>query len=231
MGGVDAKKMRRCSVDPYRWVDKGRLYTQAYYNNRARVTRAKRNALLRRRGELLERSFTHACETGGYRGVRLRRSENVRKRYLMQVAAMNLGLVLRAMLRQGTPRGAAEARKGPLCILLVLGALVAAVRGLFDRLRTSRGHRYQAAGGGWYVTTAPAAGQFNGLLSVAYPRSFTAHAPAAPGFPRKGILRLGAGAMVAFIAWMRVNAPWDRGSITSKPSRRRPARKASMSSK
>lgn len=144
---------------PYRWVDKGRLYTQqAYYNNRARVTRAKGKALLRRRGELLERSFAHVCETGGHRRVRLRGRENVRKRYLIQVAAMNLGLVLRAMLGQGTPRGAAEARKGPLCVLLVLGALVAAVRGLVDRLRTSRRRRHQAAGGGWYVTTAPVAG-------------------------------------------------------------------------
>jgi transposase len=136
---------------PHCWVDKGRLYTQqAYYNNRARVARAKGKALLRRRGELLERSFAHVCETGGHRRVRLRGRENVRKRYLVQVAAMNLGLVLRTMLGRGTPKGLAEARKGLLWLILVLGALLAAVGRVADRLRTSRGRRPMAVEGGWY---------------------------------------------------------------------------------
>lgn len=144
---------------PYRWVDKGRLYTQqAYQNNRARVTRDKGKALLRRRGELLERPFAHACDTGGLRRVRLRGRDNVRKRYVVHVAAMNLGLVLRAMLGRGTPRGVAEARKGVLWLIFVLGAMVAAVRTIADQLRASRGRPHEAAEGGWYAPLGLVAG-------------------------------------------------------------------------
>jgi transposase len=82
---------------------------------------------MRRRGELIERTFAHVCETGGHRRVRLRGGANVRKRYVIQVAAMNLGLVLRMMLGHGTPKGYAEARKGSLWLVATMGALVVAV--------------------------------------------------------------------------------------------------------
>jgi len=112
----------------HRWTDKGGIYTeQAYYGNRTRVGRPKGRALMRRRGELIERTFAHVCETGGHRRVRLRGRANVRKRYVIQVAAMNLGLVLRMMLGHGTPKGYAEARKGCLWLMATLGALVVAV--------------------------------------------------------------------------------------------------------
>jgi hypothetical protein len=144
---------------PYRWVDKGGLYTQqAYQNNRARVTRDKGKALLRRRGEMLERPFAHACDTGGLRRVRLRGRDNVRKRYVVHVAAMNLGLVLRAMLGRGTPRGVAEARKGVSWLIFVLGAMVAAMRTIADRLRASRVRPREAAEGGWYAALGLVAG-------------------------------------------------------------------------
>jgi transposase len=134
-----------------RWANRGGLYTQqAYTNNHDRVRRAKGKAHLRRRGELLERSFAHVCETGAHRRVRLRGRENVHKRYLIQVAAMNLGIVLRTMLGRGTPKGVAEARKGVLWVLLVLGALVAAVCRLGDQLRASRARAFGAAKGGWW---------------------------------------------------------------------------------
>jgi transposase len=121
-----------------RWTDKGGIYTeQAYYGNRTRVGRAKGRALMRRRGELIERPFAHICETGGHRRVRLRGRDNIRKRYLMQVAGMNLGLVLRTMLGRGTPRGLAAARKGRLWLLWVLGALVAAVVTVALRIRAT----------------------------------------------------------------------------------------------
>jgi len=83
------------------------LAWEAFHNNRARVRRKKGKELLRRRGERIERTFAHACETGAHRRVRLRGRENARKRYLVHAAALNLGLVMRTAFGYGTPRQAA----------------------------------------------------------------------------------------------------------------------------
>lgn len=92
-----------------RWADKGgRATAAAFYENRTRVKRKKGKALQRKRGELLERTFAHICETGGARRTRLRGRENVSKRYLLQASAANLGLVMRSLFGRGTPRGLAE---------------------------------------------------------------------------------------------------------------------------
>jgi transposase len=61
-------------------------------------------SLLRRRGELIERSFAHCYETGGMRRCHLRGRENILKRQLVHVGAFNLGLILRELLGAGTPR-------------------------------------------------------------------------------------------------------------------------------
>jgi transposase len=93
-----------------RFTDKGgMLAREAFHHNRARVRRTKGKKLLRQRGEKIERTFAHACETGGHRRLRLRGRQNARKRYLVHVAAMNLGLVMRMALGYGTPREAAAA--------------------------------------------------------------------------------------------------------------------------
>lgn len=78
---------------------------QAVYGNRRRIHGERGKELLRRRGELLERSFAHAYETGGMRRVYLRGRENVLKRILLQVGALNLSLVMRQLFGKGTPRG------------------------------------------------------------------------------------------------------------------------------
>jgi len=78
---------------------------QAVYGNRRRIHGERGKELLRRRGELLERSFAHAYETGGMRRVYLRGRENVLKRLLLQVGALNLSLVMRQLFGKGTPRG------------------------------------------------------------------------------------------------------------------------------
>ena len=75
------------------------------YANRRRLGTARGNRLMRRRGELLERSFAHSLETGGMRRVHLRGREKIEKRYLIHVAALNLGLVMRKLIGFGTPRG------------------------------------------------------------------------------------------------------------------------------
>jgi transposase len=49
----------------------------AVYRNRRRVRGDRGKALLRRRGELLERPFVHALETGAMRRTHLRRHGNI----------------------------------------------------------------------------------------------------------------------------------------------------------
>jgi transposase len=87
-----------------RWKDKPEAQ-QAVYGNRRRICGERGKELLRRRGELLERSFAHAYETGGMRRVYLRGRENVLKRVLIHVGALNLSLVMRQQFGKGTPRG------------------------------------------------------------------------------------------------------------------------------
>jgi len=77
---------------------------QAVYENRRRMGRAKGKQLLRKRGELIERTFAHCYETGGMRRTHLRQHENILKRLLIHVAGANLGLVLRNLYGTGTPR-------------------------------------------------------------------------------------------------------------------------------
>ena len=53
---------------------------QAVYANRRRVNGAYGKHLLRKRGELIERSFAHCYDTGGMRRTHLRGHENILKR-------------------------------------------------------------------------------------------------------------------------------------------------------
>jgi transposase len=77
---------------------------QAVYENRRRVQSEYGKRLLRRRGELVERSFAHCYETGGMRRCHLRGQGNILKRQLVHVGAFNLSLILRQLLGAGTPR-------------------------------------------------------------------------------------------------------------------------------
>src|SRR5216684_3878286 len=86
------------------WKDKAEAQA-AVYGNRRRIRGEHGKELLRRRGELVERSFAHAYETGGMRRVYLRGRENVHKRVLIHLGGLNLSLVMRQLLGKGTPRG------------------------------------------------------------------------------------------------------------------------------
>jgi transposase len=77
---------------------------QAVYQNRRRVRGEYGKSLLRRRGELVERSFAHCYETGAMRRCHLRGHKNILKRQLIHVGAFNLSLILRKLLGAGTPR-------------------------------------------------------------------------------------------------------------------------------
>jgi transposase len=77
---------------------------QAVYANRRRLQGRHGKQLLKRRGELIERSFAHCYETGGMRRTHLRGRENILKRQLIHVCAFNLSLIFRKILGAGTPR-------------------------------------------------------------------------------------------------------------------------------
>jgi transposase len=89
-----------------KWAEKGSARAGTY-SNRRRLRTKRGKALMRKRGELLERAFAHCLETGGMRRVHLRGRENILKRYLVHVAGFNLSLVMRQLLGFGTPRGLA----------------------------------------------------------------------------------------------------------------------------
>jgi len=76
----------------------------AVYANRQRIGGRRGKQLLRRRGELVERTFAHAYETGALRRLYVRGKENVHRRLLLQAAACNLALLLRKIIGAGTPR-------------------------------------------------------------------------------------------------------------------------------
>lgn len=78
---------------------------EAVYANRRRIRGRRGKALLRKRGEFLERSFAHAYDTGGMRRLHLRHRSNILKRLLIHIGGFNLGLVMRKLFGKGTPRG------------------------------------------------------------------------------------------------------------------------------
>jgi transposase len=86
------------------WTDKPESWRVATGANRRRVKGVRSKRLQKKRSEMVERSFAHVCETGGGRRTWLRGRVNVTKRYLIQVAAHNLGVVMRSLFGVGKPR-------------------------------------------------------------------------------------------------------------------------------
>lgn len=107
-----ASDVRAYVSEPDRGVRRwqGKAAEQAVvYANRRRVHGNYGKGLLRQRGEYLERSFAHCYDTGGMRRLWLRGKTNISKRVLIHAAAFNLGLIMRALVGAGTPRGASSA--------------------------------------------------------------------------------------------------------------------------
>jgi hypothetical protein len=86
------------------WTDKPPSWRVATTANRHRVKGERGKRSQKKRSELVERSFTQVCETDGGRRTWLRGRVNVSKRYRIQVAAFNLGVVMRTLLGVGKPR-------------------------------------------------------------------------------------------------------------------------------
>ena len=86
------------------WTDKPAGQQEAVYGNRRRCRGDRGKRLQRWRSERVERSFAHICETGGGRRSWIRGVMEAGKRYLIQAAAHNLGVVMRKLFGIGTPR-------------------------------------------------------------------------------------------------------------------------------
>jgi transposase len=106
----------------------------AVYANRRRAKGDRRKALMRRRGEYLERPFAHCLESGAMRRVHLRGCENIAKRYLVHVAACNLALLMRTLFGEGTPKGAAGKSGAVAALVAACARTTTATRTLLAQL-------------------------------------------------------------------------------------------------
>jgi transposase len=104
---LDFIGMRSYASEPARgrrdWEDKD-YERYCVYGNRRRIRGNRGKALLRQRGEKVERTFAHMYETGGMRRTHLRHRENILKRVLIHASGFNLSLILRRQHGFGKPR-------------------------------------------------------------------------------------------------------------------------------
>jgi len=114
-----------------RWKGKERE-RRAVNANRRRIRGIRGRALLRKRGEYVERPFAHHYDTGGMRRTHLRGHARIWKRLLVHSAASNIGLLMRTLIGVGKPRRLQEIGKAAreavcACTGAVLAAWCAAV--------------------------------------------------------------------------------------------------------
>ena len=156
-----------CWISRQHWVGEEDA-RDAVYANRRRKSGCRGQALMRRRGEILERTFAHTLDTGGLRRAHVRGHVNVAKRALVQVAAFNLGLLMRKLFNVGKPRALQGAAAAIAAAILAFLRWIVAPRGhsepqsrLTYRLRTLTRR-------GRPVRPCPAGTRFHhGLLVVA----------------------------------------------------------------
>jgi len=123
---------------------------KAVYANRRRVKGTYGKRLLKKRGELIERSFAHCYQTGAMRRVYLRGRENVLKRQLIHVGAFNLSLIFRETLGAGTPRELRNRRSRLIFVIFWFSSTLAVNSAAFRsiarfperRTRVPRHHRF-----------------------------------------------------------------------------------------
>lgn len=102
--------VRTVIADPQSQRRKPQRASEEHRSALRRATRATSSksgkALLRGRGEHLERSFCHMLDHGGMRRANLRGCEKLTKRHLGGAFAYNLSLLLRHLFGAGTPKQA-----------------------------------------------------------------------------------------------------------------------------
>ena len=104
----------------------------AVYGNRSRLKSGVGREAMRKRGEIVERSFAHVLGRGGMRRTWLRGRENVHKRYLVHIAGYNLGILMRALFGAGTPREARNVRFAFVFIIQAADTIAFVILAAFD---------------------------------------------------------------------------------------------------
>jgi transposase len=106
--GLQGEKIRTVIGDPYasqrRKESQCSMVKQVLHKARRAVKSASGKALLRKRGEHLERSFAHVLDHGGLRRATLRGTANLTKRQLAAAIAYDLSLLMRKLTGCGTPK-------------------------------------------------------------------------------------------------------------------------------
>jgi transposase len=108
---------------------------RAVHANRVSLLSGVARIALVLRAVLCAQAFGHVLDRGGMRRTRLRGRDNVARRYLIQVAGQNLGLLVRSLFGAGTPRAAADLR----LLWLAVGDLLLLVRIARRRTDTNTG--------------------------------------------------------------------------------------------
>jgi transposase len=127
----------------------------------SRATRsASGKALLRKRGEHLERGFCHVLDHGGLRRATLRGCEKLTKRQLAGALSHNLSLLLRHLFGIGTPKQAlAAARRALLGVVTWLWHAISVLAHFVSSPFTPTPRTFSA--GPRFQTARPAVGCFS----------------------------------------------------------------------
>lgn len=127
---LQGERVRVVIGDPHaskRKVDKqDPMVRQVLRKARQAVTSKSGKALLRKRGEHLERSFCHVLDHGKHRRATLRGRNNLTKRQLVAAFTHNLSLLMRHLTGHGTAKQWLAAAGG--AFLGAIGALWAALK-------------------------------------------------------------------------------------------------------
>jgi len=99
----------------------------AVYANRRRIRGARGKRLQAGRGERVERNFAHQFDTGGMDRLYVRGLSKVEKKLLIQAAACNLALLLRAFYGAGKPRASHDCRGTLVFAILCLHSMLNAL--------------------------------------------------------------------------------------------------------
>jgi len=128
---------------PRQWA--GRQAEQAaVYANRRRIRGERGKRLQAARGERIERNFAHQFDTGGLDRLYVRGRINVHKKLLIQAAACNLALLMRALSGAGKPRAAHDRRGKLVFAILQLYSVITALcepKSAFSGDPSSKTHR------------------------------------------------------------------------------------------
>lgn len=151
--GLQGERVRVIIGDPHeskRRRDKQPDIVRQVLSKAKRAVESKSGkALLRKRGEHIERSFCHVLDHGKHRRATLRGQRNLTKRQLAAALSYNLSLLMRHLIGCGTPKqwqaGNRSLLSGLLAVLkLALSALVTC----FER-RMNRAGRFLTASADW----------------------------------------------------------------------------------